>query len=299
MKCDLHVHTLHSGMCTLPLFRRFCRESYSDPEEVYATLKRRGMDLVTVTDHDSIGASEPLRRHPDFFLSEEVSRLTSSGTRLHMGVYGIAERDHLQLQRRARDLPSLLAYLEERGLLFSVNHVFSSLTGPRRQADFEEFAARFPALETLNGAMLEIANRSAAALAAQTGKIAVGGSDAHTLASLGRTYTEVRGARNASEYLAGLKLGRGRVAGESGDYCKLTRAVASIGCDLMRERRAARLLAPLLAAVPLVTLLNLAVEYAFAQKWSRRVLWNRAAPRPDFGMELQDARFRRGSSSSS
>ena len=44
------------------------------------------MDLVTVTDHDSIDAAERLRRHPDFFLSEEVSCLTPSGTELHVGV---------------------------------------------------------------------------------------------------------------------------------------------------------------------------------------------------------------------
>ena len=43
-------------MCTLPLLRRICRQSYSDPLQVYETLKRRGMDLVTVTDRDSIGA---------------------------------------------------------------------------------------------------------------------------------------------------------------------------------------------------------------------------------------------------
>ena len=35
-----------------------CRECYSQPEDLYATLKRRGMDLITLTDHDSIeGAS--------------------------------------------------------------------------------------------------------------------------------------------------------------------------------------------------------------------------------------------------
>ena len=73
MKCDLHVHTIHSGMCTVPLFNRICRESYNDPHRLYAALRQRGMDLVTVTDHDSIDAVEPLRHHPDFFLSEEVS----------------------------------------------------------------------------------------------------------------------------------------------------------------------------------------------------------------------------------
>jgi predicted metal-dependent phosphoesterase TrpH len=279
MKCDLHVHTLHSGMCTVPLLNRICRESYNDPHQVYAALKHRGMDLVTVTDHDSIDVVEPLRRHADFFLSEEVSCLTSTGMRLHMGVYGIAERDHVELQRRATDMQSLLACLEERNLLFSVNHVFSSLTGPRRDADFEEFAARFPAVETRNGQMLAMANRRAAAFAAYSGKVVVGGSDAHTMTSLGRTYTEIPGARNAAEFLAGLKQGRSSVAGESGDYLKLTRAVASIGCDLLREHRAAFILAPLMALVPAITLINLALELAFAHKWGRRVLWNAAVPR--------------------
>jgi len=270
MKCDLHVHTLHSGMCTVPVLDRICRESYNDPHEVYRTLKRRGMGLVTVTDHDSIDAVEPLRRHPDFFLSEEVSCRMSSGTALHVGVYDIAERDHIELQRRRDDLPSLIAYLDQRRLLFSVNHVFSSLTGPRKDADFDEFVEGFPAVETLNGQMLERANRHAAAFASRTRKAIVAGSDAHTLAYLGRTYTEVPGARNRREFLDGLKHGRGIAAGESGDYWKLTCAVWRIGRELIREKAWAILLAPLMALVPMVTLVNFAMEAAFADKWGRR-----------------------------
>lgn len=271
MKCDLHVHTVHSGMCTIPVLNRICRESYNDPLHVYETLKRRGMDLVTVTDHDSIDAVEPLRGHRDFFLSEEVSCSTSSGTHLHMGVYGIRERDHAELQRRSNDAASLLAYLEEHRLLFSVNHVFSGLTGARTEADFEEFASRFPAVETRNGQMLERANRHAADFAALTGKAAVGGSDAHTLAGLGRTYTQVAGARDSEEFLAGLRQRRSVVEGESGDYWKLTRAIFEIARDLMREHRAAALLAPLCALIPAVILVNFGLESWFAAKWGRRV----------------------------
>src|SRR5260370_17214980 len=111
MKCDLHVHTVHSGMCTVPVFKRICRESYNDPDAVYSILKRRGMDLVTVTDHDSIDSSERLRRHPDFFLSEEVTCRTSRGTELHVGVYDIRERDHVQLHPPRHALPPSFAYL--------------------------------------------------------------------------------------------------------------------------------------------------------------------------------------------
>lgn len=270
MKCDLHVHTLHSGMCTVPVLDRICRESYNDPHEVYQTLKRRGMGLVTVTDHDSIDAVEPLRRHPDFFLSEEVSCRMSSGTGLHVGVYDIAERDHIELQRRRDDLPSLIAYLDQRRLLFSVNHVFSSLTGPRKDTDFDEFVEGFPAVETLNGQMLARANRHAAAFASRTSKVIVAGSDAHTLAYLGRTYTEVPGARSRREFLDGLKHGRGIALGESGDYWKLTCAVWRIGRELIREKNWTFLLAPLLALVPMVTLVNFAMEAAFAHKWGKR-----------------------------
>jgi len=195
MKCDLHVHTSHSGMCTVPVFRRICRESYSDPGEVYDTLKRRGMDVVTVTDHDSIDAAEALRRHADFFLSEEVTCRTSRGTELHVGVYDISERDHIEIQRRRDDLPALFAYLGERELLFAINHAFSALTGARAEADFDEFAERFPAVEILNGQMLAVANGHAEGFAARHRKIGLAGSDSHTLAALGQTYTEVHGAR--------------------------------------------------------------------------------------------------------
>jgi predicted metal-dependent phosphoesterase TrpH len=271
MRCDLHVHTIHSGMCTVPVLDRICRECYSDPEAVYETLKRRGMELVTVTDHDSIDAVERLRRHPDFFLSEEVSCRTSAGTHLHIGVYGIEDCDHMLMQRRAEDFPSLLAYLTERKLLFSVNHAFSGLTGSRTRADFEEFVAAFPAVETRNGQMLPAANRYAAEMSLLAGKVAVGGSDAHTIESLGRTYTEVSGARTPAEFLEGLKRGRGAVHGESGDYWKLTRAITDIGCSLMREHPWTLVLAPLLALVPVVTLGNLLRESWFAHAWGRKL----------------------------
>jgi len=188
-----------------------------------------------------------------------------------MGVYGITERHHVELQRRADDMPSLLAYLEEQQLLFSVNHIFSGLTGARTDSDFDEFAACFPAVETLNGQMIASANRSAAMFAVRAGKIAVGGSDAHTLASLGRTYTDVHGVSNPHEFLEGLRQSRSMVAGESGSYVKLTRAICEIGAGLMREHPAAVLLSPLFALVPAITLVNYALELWFADKWGRRV----------------------------
>jgi len=272
MRCDLHVHTRHSGLCTIPLLNRVCRESYNDPDAVYELLKRRGMDLVTVTDHDSIDAAESLRKHPDFFLSEEVTSITPSGNEIHVGVYGIGERDHIALQARRNDVPALVAYLNERRIFFSINHVFSGLTGRRSSHDFEMFERDFPGMETLNGAIPARNNRSAARLAGEWSKAPVGGSDAHTLAALGKTWTEIPGACTAAEFLEGLRRSRGQVAGASGSFAKLTAAVSVIGLNLISDYAWAIALAPLLALVPLVMLGNYASELLFEYRWSRRVM---------------------------
>ena len=263
-------------MCTVPLLGAVCRESYNDPRAVYEKLKRLGMDLVTITDHDSIGAAEALRSRPDFFLSEEVTCHLPSGTELHMGVYDITDRDHVEIQRRRDDFESLTVWLRERNLLFSANHVFSSLTGRRSLADFELFERDFPAIETRNGHILAHANENAAALADFSAKAEVGGSDAHAMASVGCAWTVVPRARSRQEYLDGLRRGLGKVRGDTGGYWKLTRDVLTIGGQMVRHNPLTLPLAPLALGVPLVMLGNYAAEGIFARWWMSRYL--RARP---------------------
>jgi len=272
MKCDMHVHSYFSGPCTTPVVGAFCRESYSDPEQVLEKLRRREMNLFTLTDHDSIEGSEKLRRHPNFFLSEELTCRMPSGTEVHIGVYDFHERQHAQLQQRRKDLPALLMYLTERQLFFSINHVFSSLTGRRELEDFSWFEEYFPAVETRNGHMLAKANAQAARLARRWRKIGIGGSDAHALPSVGSTYTCVPGAKTKQEFFAGLREGRGRVQGESGNFAKLTRDVFVIAAEMMREKSWTMLLSPLAIALPAATYLNYRDERAFLRRWSAEVM---------------------------
>jgi predicted metal-dependent phosphoesterase TrpH len=262
-------------MCTIPVLRSVCRESYNDPLEVYDKLKRLGMDLVTVTDHDSIDAVEPLRSRPDFFLSEEVTCILPSGNQLHIGVYDITERHHIELQRRRHDFESLLAWLTDHDLFFSANHIFSSLTGRRSLADFALFETAFPALETHNGHMLACANANAAALADLAARAEIGGSDAHALVSVGCAWTAVPGARNRQEYLRGLRAGQGRVRGETGSWFKLTRDVLSIGREMLREKPATLPIAALAWMVPFIILGNYAIECCFARWWMARYMQSR------------------------
>jgi predicted metal-dependent phosphoesterase TrpH len=283
MRCDLHVHTVASGACNTPGLSRICLESYNEPQRVYEQLKRLGMSAVTVTDHDAIDAVEELRHHRDFFLSEEATVRMPSGTEIHLGVYHLSERDHLEIQRRRTDFISLLMYLTERKLFFSVNHVFSGLTGRREAEDFNWLASYVPAFETRNGQMWPEANASSARLAARMGKIAIAGSDAHTMAGVGKTFTEVRDARTVEEFFSGLRAGQGLVHGEHGTLRRLTADVFRVAKCVFQERPAMLALLPFTALIPAITASHWLNEIRFCKKWAAtleqggrrpRMLWD-------------------------
>lgn len=279
MRCDLHVHSIASGMCDTPGLTRIAKESYNQPAEVYARCKHLGMSIVTLTDHDSIDAAEALRKYPDFFLSEEVTVHMPTGTQIHLGVYGITEKDHVEISRRRDDFIALLMYLTEHKIFFSLNHVFSSLTGRRDIEDFDWFASYIPALEVRNGQMWQAANQRALHLASKLGKAFVAGSDSHTLSGVARTFTEMPGARTVEEYLAGLRAGRGIVHGQHGSYAKLTMDIFNFIGRVLKDNPAAGALLPLTVLIPAITGFHWLNEIRFCKQWAAKLDGKEKSPR--------------------
>jgi hypothetical protein len=119
--------------------------------------------------------------------------------------------------------------------------------------------------------MLASANRHASVFARRKRKVQVAGSDAHALASVGTTYTEVPGARDKDEFFAGLRAGCGQLGGESGSYWKLTRDIFSLCREMMREDRWTILLAPLLVLVPAGVGVNYLFDLDFVRRWGGKV----------------------------
>jgi predicted metal-dependent phosphoesterase TrpH len=266
-------------MCDTPGLSRICKESYNDPAEVYDRCKRLGMSIVTLTDHDSIDAAEVLRKYPDFFISEEVTVQMPTGTQVHLGVYGITEKDHAEIQRRRNDFVALLMYLTERKIFFSANHMLSSLTGRRDIEDFDWFASYVPAFEVRNGQMWHHANKQAQVMATQLGKAGIAGSDSHTLAGVALTYTEVPGARTVEEFFTGLRTGRGIVHGQDGSFLKITFDIFSFAGSLLKEKPAAAVLLPITAFIPAVTGFHWLNEIRFCKQWTAQLQRREKAPR--------------------
>jgi predicted metal-dependent phosphoesterase TrpH len=283
MRCDLHVHSWYSGRAEVPVLEHVGRECYSHPLEVHDRARRRGMDLVTLSDHDTIEGALSLAHLRDTFVSEEVTVHLEGGRQLHVNVFDLEERQHEALQSRRRDFEAFLAFLAEERLPASVNHLFSALTGARRLADLRLPLGRLPLIEALNGAMPEAHNEQARIVGREAGMAPVGGSDAHSLAHVARAFTTVPGARTKEEFLAGLRTGLTVPCGRSGSYARLTGEVARIFAAGYREtlrdalcgvpsplRLAASLvMAPFLATIPLFTLGIHAHERSFGDRHFR------------------------------
>jgi predicted metal-dependent phosphoesterase TrpH len=227
LRADLHVHTCHSRQSGDLAFLR-SRDCYSKPEEVYRVARSRGMDLVAITDHDTIdGALELLDRLPnaqDVIVGEEVScRLPDGNVNIHLGVYGMTEALHRELQPLRRNVFDVTACLRQAGVFFALNHPLLFYRGQTPLESYLRLLHEVPAVEARNGAMLRSHNlliedmarrwESASNGGSQLG--VVGGSDAHTLRRIGLTWTEAPG-RNREEFLASLKNGRGRAGGRHG-----------------------------------------------------------------------------------
>jgi hypothetical protein len=241
------------------------------------------MDLVTLTDHDTIEGALSLAHLPGTFVSEEVTVHLDGGRRLHVNVFGLDERQHGIVQGRRHDFEALLAFLAEERLPASVNHLFSALTGARELGDLRRPLGRLPLIEALSGAMPEGHNERARLVGREVGMAPVGGSDAHSLTHVARAFTTVPGARTKEEFLAGLRTGLTVPSGRSGSYARLTGEVSRIFAagyvETFREvlagapsalRVAASLaMAPFLPLVPLFTLCAYTRERRFGARHFR------------------------------
>ena len=120
LRADLHVHTLHSTRSGNMRFLG-ARDCYSRPLDVYHRAKSRGMDLVAITDHDSIDGALELAATADdpseVIVGEEVS-CCYKGIEVHLGVYGMTEALHRDVQPLRHNAFEVIACLRSAGAFF-------------------------------------------------------------------------------------------------------------------------------------------------------------------------------------
>ena len=263
-RCDLHLHSSASIESQEWLPQRFgCPESYAQPAVQYELCKARGMQLVTLTDHDTIDGGLQLVDRPDFFLSEEVTtRFPDDGCVVHVLVWNITPADHERIQALRADVFALVDYLRRCGIAHALAHPLESPNRKLEAPTLEKLVLLFSTFEAVNGRAAEDLNagvrtllggldaRALRRLGAKHGLpparglgrpcSLVGGSDDHEHPRAATCFTEVDGTPDVAGFFEAVMAGQARAVGHGADVVGLGLAFGSTAYRFLGPARRRR-----------------------------------------------------------
>ena len=258
-RADLHVHSSCSDHPSNPGIRALHgRESYTDPLEVYAAARARGMDYVTITDHNTLDGSLAIAHLPGTFLSCEFDTwLPDGGGRFHVLALGIDETTFAAASRARASVYDLVACLREAGVTHVLAHPLFDMSGTMTPDTVEKLLLLFNALEGRNGSRVSRCNgllsdisaaltpERLAAMAARHGiepygetpwrKALTGGSDDHSGLFVAGAHTVAGGDGTVAGFLAAVARGDCEPAGADGDARLLAHAIYTASFWRIRE----------------------------------------------------------------
>jgi glycosyltransferase involved in cell wall biosynthesis/predicted metal-dependent phosphoesterase TrpH len=238
-RADMHVHSTASELSKLGIQRSLSLpECATPPEEVYELAKRRGMDFVTITDHDTIEGALAIAHLPDTFISEELTVwFDGEPQAVHVLCYGITPEDHEWLQGHNDSVENCAAYLQEHGITTALAHPFYAVEAPLTARHRRRLAQLFPIWETRNGSRAKELNLPAFVYIETHGGTAIGGSDDHAGIDIGCTFTQTPRAATPREFLDHVRDGQAEAHGAQGSAAKWTHAAMSLAIRSLAPAR--------------------------------------------------------------
>jgi len=118
-------------------------------------MKERGMDYVTVTDHNCWQASKYLsEKYPEdcFTGTEATAYFPEDGCKVHILIYGFNEKQFNKIQKHRRNIYKLRDYIREHDLPYSVAHATYSVNHKLKMEHLERLILLFDVFEGINGA---------------------------------------------------------------------------------------------------------------------------------------------------
>ena len=233
MNIDPHVHSKFSKRPTQWVLRKIgCPESFTEPLQIYRMARRRGMDLVTISDHNSIAGALEIAHLPGAFVSEEITTyFPEDGCKLHVLALDVTEAQHDEIQKLRKNVFELIPWLRRQGILHILAHPLYAVNDRLTLDHFEQTLLLFKCFE-LNGArngeqndrlrriLSGLQPADIDRLADKHGivpgfpepwvKTLTGGSDDHSGLNIARTYTRVAGDAKA-DLLEALRQGHAEV----------------------------------------------------------------------------------------
>ena len=175
-KYDLHIHSIYS------------RDSSLKPEIILKIAKKRGLNGIAVTDHDSIkGGVMTSKLNKDKDLEVIVG---SEIKTKHCEVLGY----YLQEKIKSKDLLEVLDKIKEQGGISVIAHPFTIIPRLNLRYPLSEIKGKVDGLEALNGrAVFPFENKKAFDAAKKYKLAMTGSSDSHSRIEVGRAFTLFNG----------------------------------------------------------------------------------------------------------
>ena len=242
-RADMHVHSTASELSKLGIETSLhLPECATEPEEVYGHQpKRRGMDFVSITDHDTVAGALKIAHLPGVFISEELTVwFKNEPQAVHVLCYGITPEDHEWLQAHNDSVEECAEYLNEREITAALAHPFYAVEAPLTARHRRRLAQLFPIWETRNGSRAKELNLPAFVYIETHGGTGIGGTDDHAGIDIGRTFTQTPKAHNAAEFLTHIRGGDATSHGDQGGARQVDARRHVAGYPLARRRRGRR-----------------------------------------------------------
>lgn len=154
-KIDLHVHSRYSSDSQNAVIKALrSKESYVEPDEIFETAMERGMDYVTITDHDTIdGCEEIYKKHPNKVIMgvEVTAFFPEDGCPVHILVYGLNRSQFEIIDKLRSNIYEFRGYLQTTRLAHSVAHATYRLSDKFSIEHFEKLLLLFDVFEVING----------------------------------------------------------------------------------------------------------------------------------------------------
>jgi glycosyltransferase involved in cell wall biosynthesis len=259
-KADLHVHSSHSNKPTYWAMRKFnVPESYTSPRHLYQVARERGMDFVTITDHNAINGALEIGHLPGTFVSSEITaHFPENGCKVHVVVLHISEAQFAMILDLRKNVYEMVAYLHSEKIAHFLAHPLYAQNDKLNLEIIERSLLLFTTFEIKNGCRAHRFNGFTKRLVSSLNapvinrladkydlqpygaipwiKGVVGGSDDHGGLFIARAHTTVYGAATIDEFIAAIMDGDSWADGEDGGPLTMAHSLYGIAHSFYRER---------------------------------------------------------------
>lgn len=259
-KADLQVHSKFSDQPREWFLRRIgSSESFTEPINIYETAMSKGMNFVTITDHNSIDGALEIAHLPNVFISSEITTtFPENNCKIHCLVHGISEIEFRDLQELRKNVYEFREYMLENDIIHSIAHPFYEVNNCLNIDIIEKMLVLFDRFEAINGArpevsenltkiilksmtkerLLEYANKYNIEPISENSwrKKLTGGSDDHGGLYISSGWTETPHAKNTEEFLNFIRKGNHSPKGTPSNSLKMANTFMKITSDYYGDK---------------------------------------------------------------